>query len=61
MSRAADIKAVLSHLDPDVKVQATPEKDGMRIVVEFGGQTHWFSIGTGQSALVNYLLTGYPT
>ena len=25
------------------------------------GQTHWFSIGEGRLALVNYLLTGYPT
>jgi len=58
MSLAADIEAVLSHLDPEVKVHATAEKDGTRIVVEVGGQTHWFSIGQGQSVLVNYLLTG---
>jgi hypothetical protein len=61
MSREADIEAVLSHLDPDVKVQATPEPDGSRIVVEVNGQTYWFSIGKGRSALVNYLLTGHPT
>ena len=61
MSREADIEAVLSHLDPDVKVQVTPEPDGSRIVVEIGGQTHWFSIGKGPSALLNHLLTGYPT
>lgn len=60
MSREADIKAVLSHLDPDVKVQATAEPDGSRIV-EVNGQTHRFSIGKGRSALVNYLLTGHPT
>jgi hypothetical protein len=59
MSMAADIEAVLSHLDPGVKVQATAEQDGTRIVVEIGGQTHWFSVGEGHSALVNYLLTGY--
>jgi len=61
VSREADIEAVLSHLDPDVKVQVTPEPDGSRIVVEIGGQTHWFSIGKGPSALLNHILTGYPT
>jgi hypothetical protein len=60
-SREADIKAVLSYYDPGVTVQSTPEADGSRIVVEIGGQTHWFSVGKGQSALVNYLLTGYAT
>jgi hypothetical protein len=59
MSREADIEAVLSHFDPDVTVQATTEPDGSRIVVEVNGQTHWFSIGKGRSALLNYLLTGH--
>jgi hypothetical protein len=60
MSREADIEAVLSHSVPGVKVQATPEADGSRIVVEAGGQTHWFSVRKGRSALMNYLLTGSP-
>jgi hypothetical protein len=61
MSREAGIEAVLSHLDPDVKVQATPDPDGSRIVVEIDGQTHRFSIGNGRSALLNCLLTGHAT
>lgn len=61
MSSEADIEAVLSHLYPDVKVQATPEADGSRIVVEVNGQAYRFSVGPGRSALVNYLLTGYAT
>lgn len=61
MSREADIAAVLSHADPDVKVEATPEPEGSRIVVEVAGQTYRFSIGRGRSALVNFLLTGHAT
>jgi hypothetical protein len=61
MSRETDIEAALSYLDPDVKVQAMPEPDGSRIVVEVNGQTHRFSVGKGRSALVNYLLTGHAT
>jgi hypothetical protein len=61
MSREADIEAVLSHADPNVKVQATPEPDGSRIVVEIGGQTCRFSVGKGRSALLNFLLTGHVT
>ncbi len=61
MSTAADIAAVLSYPGLDVKVRATPEPDGSRIVVETGGQTTWFSIGTGPSALVNFLLTSRAT
>jgi hypothetical protein len=61
MSREADIEAVLSHFDPDVRVEATAEPDGSRIVVEVNGQAHRFSVGKGSSALVNYLLTGYAT
>lgn len=45
MSRDADIEAVLSYIDPDVKTQATPDPDGCRIIVEVNGQTHRFSIG----------------
>ena len=59
MSREAEIKAVLSHIDPGVKVEVTPENGGARIVVEVNGQTHRFSIGKGRSALLNYLLTGH--
>jgi hypothetical protein len=58
VSREADIEAVLSYVDDDVKVQATPEPEGSRSVVEVSGQTHRFSIGKGRSALLNYLLTG---
>jgi hypothetical protein len=61
MSRQADIAAVLSHFDPDAKVESTPEGDGSRITVTVNGQTHWFSVGRGKSALVNYLLTGHAT
>jgi hypothetical protein len=61
MSREADIKAALSSVDPAVKVQVTPEPDGARIVVEIGGRTHWLSIGTGRSPLLNFLLTGSAT
>jgi hypothetical protein len=61
MSRESDIKAVLSHLNPDAKVQVIPEPDGSRIVVETGGRKHWLSIGKGRSPLLNYLLTGSPT
>jgi hypothetical protein len=61
MSREADIEAVLSYVDPDVKVQATKEPDGSRIVVEVNGQAHRFSIGKGRSTLLNYLLTGHVT
>ena len=61
MSREADIEAALAHTDPDVKVQATPEPDGSRIIVEVNGQTHRFSVGKGRSALLNYLLTGHAT
>jgi hypothetical protein len=61
VSREADIEAVLSYVGHDVKVHATPEPDGSRIVVEVSGQTHWFSIGKGRSALLNYLLTGHAT
>jgi hypothetical protein len=61
MSSAADIEAVLSYSDPDVKVTAKSECDGSRIVVEATGQTSWFSIGTGPSALLNILLTGRAT
>jgi hypothetical protein len=61
MSREADIEAVLSYVDPDVKVQATSEPDGSRIVVEVSGGIHRFSIGEGPSALLNYLLTGHAT
>lgn len=61
MSTAAEIEAVLSYADPDVKVWARPEADGSRIVVEMGGQTSWFSVGNGPSALVNVLLTGHAT
>jgi hypothetical protein len=60
MSREAEIEAVLSHIAPGASVQATPEPDGSRIVVEVGGLTYRFSVGKGRSALVNYLLTGYP-
>jgi hypothetical protein len=56
-----DIQAALSRLDPDAKVEATPEADGSRIVVEVNGHTHRFSVGSGESALLNYLLTGYVT
>jgi hypothetical protein len=59
MSREQDIEAVLSHADPSANVEATPEPDGARIVVEVNGQTHRFSIGPGRSALLNYLLTGH--
>ena len=31
MSRETDIEVVLSHIDSDAKVQATPEDDGFRI------------------------------
>ena len=61
MSRETDIEAALSHFDPDVKVQVTPEPDGSRIIVEVNGQTHRFSVGKGRSALVSYLLTGHAT
>ncbi len=61
MSRESDIEAVLSHTDPGVTVEATPEPDGSRIVVEVNGQVYRFSVGKGRSALVNYLLTGYAT
>jgi hypothetical protein len=61
MSLEADIKAALSYVDPDVKVEAMPESDGSRLVVEVNGQTHRFSIGKGRSVLVNYLLTGHAT
>ena len=54
-----DIQAALSRFDPDAKVEATPEADGSRIVVEVNGHTHRFSVGSGESALLNYLLTGY--
>jgi hypothetical protein len=56
-----DIQAALSRLDPGAKVEATPEADGSRIVVEVNGHTHRFSVGSGESALLNYLLTGYVT
>jgi hypothetical protein len=58
MSREADIKAVLSNVAPDAKVEATPEPDGSQIVIEVDGQTHRFSVGRGNSPLLNYLLTG---
>jgi hypothetical protein len=61
MSRASDIEAALSHVDPDVKVEATPGPDGSRIVVEINGQTHRLSISKGRSLLLNYLLTGSAT
>lgn len=61
MSREAEIVAVLSHMDADARVEATPEPDGSRITVEVDGQTYRFSVGKGRSALVNYLLTGYAT
>jgi hypothetical protein len=56
-----DIQAALSRLDPGAKVEATLEADGSRIVVEVNGHTHRFSVGSGESALLNYLLTGYVT
>jgi hypothetical protein len=59
MSREADIEAVLSNLDPNVNVEATPEPDGSRITVEIDGQIHRFSVGKGRSPLVNFLLTGH--
>jgi hypothetical protein len=50
MSREADIEAALSYFDADVKVQAAPELDGSRIVVEVNGQTHRFaSSGSGRA------------
>ena len=61
MTREADIEAALSHIAPDASVQAIPEPDGARIVVETGGQTYRFSVGPGRSAPVNFLLTGHAT
>jgi hypothetical protein len=61
MSRKAELEAVLSHIAPDASVQAIPEPDGSRIVVEVDGLTYRLSVGQGKSALMNYLLTGYPT
>ena len=58
-SREADIEAALSHGDPDVHVEATPEPDGSRIVVEVDGVTYRFSVGPGRSALVTFLITGH--
>jgi hypothetical protein len=58
MSRESAIEAVLSHIAPGTSVQAIPEPDGWRIVVEVSGVAHRLSIGKGRSALLNYLLTG---
>jgi hypothetical protein len=61
MSREADLEAELTELDPDVKVQATKQADGSRIVVEVNGETYRLSIGRGRSVLLNYLLNGRAT
>jgi hypothetical protein len=61
MSREGDIEAALSEVAPGAKVEATPEPDGSRIVVEVDGVTHRFSLGPGRSALLNLLLTGHVT